>query len=71
MDINMTETEKKYYGFIGAYISQHGGLGPNYREIMNEFGVSKGAVQSILLSLKKKGLITWKPYTPRSFRLVR
>ena len=71
MDINLTETEKKYLEFLKAYISSHGGIGPSYIDIMEAMGHSKATAQDYMERLKKKQAVVWPPRRLGKLKVLR
>jgi SOS-response transcriptional repressor LexA len=64
------ENRKEIYLFLIRYFTKYG-YAPSFKEIAENFGISKAIVQRHMRQLELDGLIaTAHPNTPRAFRLV-
>ena len=65
-----TERQREYLLFIADFTTEHG-YAPTHREVASGMGTtSTNGVKDQLLSLKKKGLVTWAPRKSRTLRLT-
>jgi hypothetical protein len=66
---NFTPTQGRYLAFIHAYTARHG-YPPSEAEIAAALLISPPAVNQMVMMLEKKGLISRRPGTPRSIRVL-
>lgn len=64
-------TDKELIGSIRT-LSRNLGYPPSIRELADDLGVkSSETVHGALVRLRAQGLVTWRPNTPRTLKLVR
>lgn len=67
----MTAAELALVNAIRDYQQAHGGVSPTYAELRVTLGVaSNGQIADRLGSLRKQGIVDWRPDIPRSIVLV-
>jgi SOS-response transcriptional repressor LexA len=66
---HFTATQGRYLAFIHAYTARHG-YPPAEAEITAALLVSPPSVNQMVKRLEKKGLISRRPATPRSIRVL-
>ena len=67
----MTHIAKQRYTLLWIYgYRLHHGRSPTRAELGECFGINPKSAHKRLLTLKKHGLITTEPFTPRSVRLT-
>ncbi len=65
-----TERQDEYLSFIREFTKANG-YPPTLDELAAEMKVKVGSVQSVLASLQKKNLVTWKKGQYRTLTLVK
>ena len=64
-------TDKQLIGAIRS-LTREAGFPPSIRELADDLGVrSSETIHGALVRLRQEGLVTWRPNTPRTLRLVK
>lgn len=67
--IGRNVTDEQTYAAVKQYVEQRG-ISPTLRELAKVLGVVPSTVREHLISLRKKGLVTFSDSQPRTMRVV-
>lgn len=68
---SMRASDEQIVEYIDAYCREKG-FSPSLREIRDQFGYkTASAIHNRLTRLRKRGLIAYEPFMPRTVRVVR
>ena len=66
----LSPRQREVFDFIDSYIKGNC-ISPSIVEIANGLGLSVTTIFTYAGALKKKGYLTWREFTPRSFRIIK
>ena len=66
----LSPRQREVFDFIDLYIKENC-ISPSIVEIADGLGLSDSTIFTYVGALKKKGYLTWREFTPRSFRITK